>query len=275
MTRFIPWLVLFGLALRIAPAPAAEPTAGKAIAVEQGDTFTMMAGDEKLRVRIQGIDAPEPGQPFFREAKDRLSELILDKDIRVQIVRKRLDHIDGLVSVGTDKVGDMMLEEGLAWRYFHNAGTSQFSKIERTARLKKKGLWGGENPIPPWEWRRDHPRQEVEELVTEEDLAGLSPELREKHRQLVEELDPEATLTLYPHRSRVIRTRAPILRFTVTVPDVLTVVQVAPNEFELIGGQPGLTTFNIWFVNPSNGQEATLRYVVFVKDEVPPAGASR
>lgn len=70
-------LILAALATLAAtgPAAAAPPPAftGKAIAVSDGDTLTVLApGDRQTRVRLHGIDAPEKGQPFGTRARQHL-----------------------------------------------------------------------------------------------------------------------------------------------------------------------------------------------------------
>jgi pilus assembly protein CpaC len=73
-------------------------------------------------------------------------------------------------------------------------------------------------------------------------------------------IEPEAPLTLDPRRSKLIRTKEPVARFSVTDPSILEVVQFGPTEFELIGGANGETTLTLWF---ANGE--VLRYYVRVE----------
>jgi pilus assembly protein CpaC len=74
--------------------------------------------------------------------------------------------------------------------------------------------------------------------------------------------EPETTLTLDPRRSKLIRTKRPVSRFSVTDPGILEVVQFGPTEFELIGGATGETTLTLWFAG--DGGEI-LRYYIRVE----------
>ena len=52
-----------GLVKVVAPtAPAVE--SGRVVRVVDGDTYDMLAGGTVYRVRLLGVDAPEPDQPF-------------------------------------------------------------------------------------------------------------------------------------------------------------------------------------------------------------------
>ena len=52
--------------------------------VIDGDTFETKT--RKTRVRIQGIDTPEKGQPGYSEAKKALTELLKDEKVTVEPV---------------------------------------------------------------------------------------------------------------------------------------------------------------------------------------------
>jgi endonuclease YncB( thermonuclease family) len=49
--------------------------------VIDGDTVIVEGGDS---VRLLGIDSDERGEPCYGEAKDRLEELVLNKDVRLE-----------------------------------------------------------------------------------------------------------------------------------------------------------------------------------------------
>jgi pilus assembly protein CpaC len=97
-----------------------------------------------------------------------------------------------------------------------------------------------------------------------DDLEQNPPAVGEaKVRDLIERIfDLDAPLKIDPRQSKLIRTRRPVSRFSVTDPSILEVVQFGPTEFELIGGQTGETTLTLWFAG-DDGE--VLRYYVRVE----------
>lgn len=91
-----------------------------------------------------------------------------------------------------------------------------------------------------------------------------SPATQAKLDTLIDEiLLPETELDLDPEQSKLIRTKQPVARFSVTDPGVVEIVQFSPTEFELIGGAEGRTTMTMWFTTPE-GRIEVLRYLVRV-----------
>ena len=75
-----------------------------------------------------------------------------------------------------------------------------------------------------------------------------TPETLRKVDQLIDSVrDAETTMQVDPRKSRLIRTKRPVLRISITDPTVVDVIQYSPTEFEIIGGRAGLTTMTIWF----------------------------
>ncbi len=94
------------------------------------------------------------------------------------------------------------------------------------------------------------------------------PELRAKVDGLIKELvDIEAILYVDPQRSRILRTKKPVSRISITDPAVLEVVQFSPTEWELIGGRTGQTSMTLWFADGEGGHGEMLRYFVQVSPD--------
>jgi len=96
-------------------------------------------------------------------------------------------------------------------------------------------------------------------------LPGVS-ESQSRERALIADIrETELTLDVEPKTSKIIRTRRPVARISVTHPNILLVTQMSPTELELIGQTPGETSLTFWFT-PADGQgEAEmLRYLVRV-----------
>lgn len=76
------------LAVLLVPAAAAaKPRECLVVGVSDGDTITARCdepGDyEQVKVRFNGIDAPEKKQPFGQRAKEALSDLVYMKDVEL------------------------------------------------------------------------------------------------------------------------------------------------------------------------------------------------
>ena len=86
------------------------------------------------------------------------------------------------------------------------------------------------------------------------------PETDAKVRALIAEvIEPEAKMELTVHQSKILRTKSPVTRVSITSPKTLEVVQFTPTEFELIGLKAGQTSLTFWF-----GDNQSLRYQVVV-----------
>lgn len=128
---------------------------GKCIRVSDGDTITVLADGNKIRVRLDGIDAPEKGQDFSKKASSYVYDLCQNKEVKVEV--KGIDQykrVLGVVYVDSINVNEELLKNGLAWRYKYNKNP-HYLKLQEEAKAKKKGLWSAKNPIDPWQWRKD------------------------------------------------------------------------------------------------------------------------
>ena len=57
---------------------------GKVIEVNDGDIITIFNLNRPVKVKLLGVDAPEPGQPFADVARQHLKDLVLDKLVTVE-----------------------------------------------------------------------------------------------------------------------------------------------------------------------------------------------
>ncbi|MDM0115933.1 thermonuclease family protein [Variovorax sp. J22R133] len=151
------------------------------VAVSDGDTLKARCDDqspldEPMIVRLAGIDAPESNQAFGRRAKQALARLTLGKQAQLQCHVKHDRYGRSLCKVmvapascsqepcaRTLDAGLAIITLGLAWwepRYAdeqtpQERGQYDFGQYE--AKARHAGLWRDADPVPPWEWRREHP----------------------------------------------------------------------------------------------------------------------
>lgn len=138
---------------------------GRVVSVTDGDTITVLDADKQQhRIRLNGIDAPETGQPFAAVARTHLSTLVFGKDVTV-VGRKidRYDRLVGTVIVGTTNANLEQLRAGLAWYYREYDGDVApenrplYVSAESEAMAAQRGLWRDPFPQPPWDWRGGTP----------------------------------------------------------------------------------------------------------------------
>lgn len=136
---------------------AAESLKGKVVGVHDGDTLTLLVnGNEQVKVRFYGIDAPESHQAFGTQAKKRLSELVFGKDVTVTVMDKdRYGRTVGKVYVGDTYANLELVKAGMAWHYVEYArNDTDLAKAQDEAKAAHVGLWQDANPTPPWDFRK-------------------------------------------------------------------------------------------------------------------------
>ncbi len=164
--RFAQFIVL------LLPLTTHADFTGKVVAVADGDTITVLRGKDQIKIRLAGIDAPEKAQAFGNVAKKQMSDMVFDKEVRVDDRKKdKYGRTIGRVWVASSEcqesdcpktldAGMALLTLGLAWHYKNyekeqpEEEREQYSFAETEARGNKVGLWNDAEPLPPWEWRR-------------------------------------------------------------------------------------------------------------------------
>lgn len=128
---------------------------GKVTRIADGDTFTMMFDNGfEVRVRLNGIDSPERRQAYSNRAKQALSNLIFNKEVKVYYESTdRYGRVLGEVHIDGINVNHEMVRLGMAWHYTHYSDDKTLAALEQEARKNKAGLWADPNPVPPWEFR--------------------------------------------------------------------------------------------------------------------------
>lgn len=138
--------------------PQKNSISGKVVKVADGDTFTLLdAGNQQVRVRLHGIDAPERGQDFGNVARQKLADLLAGKSVRIE--EMDVDRYGRTVAIVYTAdgvcVNEQLLKEGLAWHYKEYDANEAWAKLEANAKKEKRGLWSQRNAVAPWQWRKD------------------------------------------------------------------------------------------------------------------------
>ena len=130
---------------------------GRVIRIVDGDTYHLLTEDNQtLKIRMEGIDAPERAMPFYKVSKDYLGKLCFGKHVKLKSSGKdQYGRYLGFTYLedGSELCREM-IKAGLAWHYKRYNSDEDLANLEIEARNLKIGLWKDENPIPPWEYRK-------------------------------------------------------------------------------------------------------------------------
>jgi endonuclease YncB( thermonuclease family) len=130
--------------------------AGRVVAIQDGDTLTVLVSRQQIKVRLLDIDAPERKQPFGQRSRQSLAELCAKREATVLSTGEdRYGRTLGrVVCAGVDANAEQV-RRGMAWVYERYAPKNSPLYAEQAkARAERRGLWADPNPVPPWEWRR-------------------------------------------------------------------------------------------------------------------------
>lgn len=148
-------VVSLGLLLAVACSPLlAQAFSARVIGISDGDTITVLRERGQVKVRLEGIDAPERGQDFGSRARQKLSDLAFGRDVTVEVRdHDRWGRAVARVYAGGVDVSEAMVAAGLAWHFKRYSSDPTLARLEREARAARRGLWSVVNPQPPWEFR--------------------------------------------------------------------------------------------------------------------------
>jgi micrococcal nuclease len=140
-----------------ASAQLPEQFKGLCVRVPKGDEITIRWEDKDQRVRLDGIDAPDKGQPFALRAKQFVSALALNQEVVITVRQvDRYGRIIGTVELPDGRIlNHALIQEGLAWWFPELApDDTELSLLQLEAQGKRRNIWSEPSPTPPWEFRR-------------------------------------------------------------------------------------------------------------------------
>ena len=105
-------------------AQAAE--AARVVRVVDADTYDVVAGGQRIRVRLLGVDAPEHDQPFGMQATDSVAALLpVGRLVQlrrhgVDLYGRTLGSLTLLAAGGPVPLDSLLVVRGWAWAYDPN-----------------------------------------------------------------------------------------------------------------------------------------------------------
>ena len=146
--------LVYGVFLTLPFPVFADTLTSQVIRVADGDTVTVLDyGKTQHKIRLQGIDAPERGQPYGKASGKRLSGLVDGRFVVVEYEKRdRYGRVVGKVLLSGEDVNLRQIEAGLTWHY---------KKYEREQSVEDRMMYASAEveareakPVAPWEWRK-------------------------------------------------------------------------------------------------------------------------
>ena len=126
--------------------------------VVDGDTLVVRVQGQEHRIRLYGIDAPERGQPYYKEAKDYLGSIVDEEaDLYKMDRKKSYRRTVAIVYSGinrNDSLNMQMLRSGYAYYDPYSGRMKGGNEAQQHAEREKRGMWASESPLQkPWDYR--------------------------------------------------------------------------------------------------------------------------
>ena len=143
---------------------SADTLNGRVISIADGDTLTIIdQTNSQHKIRLAGIDTPEKNQSFGQQAKTSLADLVFNQHINIDYTKiDQYGRIVGKIKLNGRDINLIQIQSGLAWHYkkYQKEQSVEdrhaYASAEDAARGAGLGLWGESNPVPPWDFRRQH-----------------------------------------------------------------------------------------------------------------------
>jgi len=132
-----------------------EVSSAVIVRVDDGDSVLAREGTHSIRLHLDGVDAPELSQQFGPEARQYLSELVVNRTIRVRVTARaaRDGESRARLELGGVDVSTMLLRRGLARYCGRHSDDSRLQQAEAEARKAGRGLWAQPDLPSPWQHR--------------------------------------------------------------------------------------------------------------------------
>ncbi len=149
----VSWLLTFFVS-----APWAAMT-GQATHISDGDTLWVRLADggKPIKLRLQGMDAPEICQAGGTAARDALAKLVEQQELQVESFgRDSWGRTLARVSVAHHDIGARLVQDGHAWSDRFRNDPGPYADEEMNARRARRGLHAQLGAIRPRDFRQHH-----------------------------------------------------------------------------------------------------------------------
>ncbi len=152
--------LIFLITAVLACSAHAKTLQGVVTHVSDGDTLWLEVDKNKkpIKVRLQGIDAPEICQAGGMQARDALRKRLLRQTVSLN-TRAKDDYqrtLGRMQHQGQD-VGQWLVSQGHAWSYHYRRNPGPYASEQAQAKHNRIGLWAqSAAAVEPRQFRKSH-----------------------------------------------------------------------------------------------------------------------
>lgn len=130
----------------------------KVVGIKDGDTVVVLDSlSNQTTLRLAEVDTPEKSQAFGTKAKQFTSDQIYLKTIKYVVTdTDRYGRSIAMIYYDEDNkyLSAEIIKVGMGWHYKRYSTSKELALLENNAKKNKIGLWVDNNPIAPWEFRK-------------------------------------------------------------------------------------------------------------------------
>lgn len=131
----------------------------RVIHVQDGDSLTCLtSAEQRLKVRLADLDAPEMSQAYGPQAQRLLFQLAYNREVELEMVdQDRYGLKIARIRADGIQINEEMVRQGAAWADAKGERSQQLPKLEAEAKSARRGLWSlpAAEVVAPWQWREN------------------------------------------------------------------------------------------------------------------------
>jgi endonuclease YncB( thermonuclease family) len=160
---------------------AAKQMQARIAKINDGDTITVIDMAQKRHiVQLDGIDAPELGQPYGEASKKHLERRLTRKNVVVIWNKTTGEGAKlGKVLLNNGDINQLQVRTGSAWATgeisvnFSGSDKARYAAAQNVAKEKSLGLWRAGNAVAPWDWRKQNQAKSAAATAAEQEAKGI------------------------------------------------------------------------------------------------------
>ncbi|MCK5862718.1 MAG: thermonuclease family protein [Candidatus Hydrogenedentes bacterium] len=137
-------------------APARETYRGTVADVVTGSILVIERNGSLMKVRLYGVDSPEPGQTYYEESRGFAADKFLNEVVNVSVLTtdSQQNSVVLVFNSGGESLSHLMVSEGMAWWDRRNAEKNALlRRLNAHAITHSIGLYADPTALAPWDYR--------------------------------------------------------------------------------------------------------------------------